>query len=549
MSPALLDEQAPPTAHPKPRAASVVKRSTKRDGTRNKIETWALSNLGPMWTAIQRCGPLERFVNRKLIDSACMKAPPRPYRLSTLADHTSWDSLTDKTYNTRQLPPPDPPAAPPPPAEQVAALFTRVGATELCPKSTVLFAYFAQWFTDGFLRSRRPEAPDQYRDLTRNEANPDVDLTPLYGHSAAMTDALRAKNGGRLKSTTIDGEEFPVLLCHANGVRKAEFAALSVLGFDRLDAKQKSQLFAMGSDAGNSHIGYAMINVLFLREHNRIAGELAAAYPSWDDDRLFDTTRAILTVVLIKLTIEEYINHIAPYRFRFQFDATGFYDASWYGPNWVAVEFNLLYRWHPLVPDTLRVHGEDLTIQDTVFNNELLTRHGLGPAFDGASRQRAGKVALFNTAAWFDKRTSLPSILQSRKLNLRSYNDYREDCGFPRVTDFDQITSDLRVRDALRDTYAGVDDIEFFVGLFAEDARPNSVLPSLLGRMVGLHAFSQLMTNPLLARGIYDERTFSALGMKMIESTTSIDQLLQRNLPAGSSRYEARLTRKGWERE
>ena len=331
-------------------------------------------------------------------------------------------------------------------------------------------------------------------------------------------------------------------------MRKAEFAALTVLGFERLDAKAKSRLFAMGSDAGNSHIGYAMINVLFLREHNRIAGELAAAYPSWDDDRLFDTTRAILTVVLIKLTIEEYINHIAPYRFKFRFDATGFYDADWYGPNWVAVEFNLLYRWHPLVPDTLRVHGDDLTIQDTVFNNELLTRHGLGPVFDGASRQRAGKVGLFNTAEWFDQRTTVPSILQSRKLNLRPYNDYREDCGFPRVTDFDQITSDLRVRNALRDTYASVDDIEFFVGLFAEDARPNSVLPSLLGRMVGLHAFSQLMTNPLLAKGIYDERTFSALGMEMIESTTSIDQLLQRNLPTGPGRYEARLTREGWER-
>jgi prostaglandin-endoperoxide synthase 2 len=116
------------------------------------------------------------------------------------------------------------------------------------------------------------------------------------------------------------------------------------------------------------------------------------------------------------------------------------------------------------------------------------------------------------------------------------------------VTDFDQISSDPRVREGLKELYGSVDNIEFYVGLFAEDARPNSVLPSLLGRMVGLHAFSQLMTNPLLARGIYDERTFSPLGMRMIESTTSIAQLLARNLPAGSGDYEARLTREGWTR-
>ena len=63
---------------------------------------------------------------------------------------------------------------------------------------------------------------------------------------------------------------------------------------------------------------------------------------------------------------------------------------------------------------------------------------------------------------------------------------------------------------ALKELYGTVDQIELFPGLFAEDARPNSVLPSLIGRMVGVDAFSQALTNPLLAPRVFNEETFPA---------------------------------------
>lgn len=525
----------------------IVRRNTSKDGFINRLEAWALTHFGPIWRLLQRVGPVERLVNRLLINSAVNKAQARPYRLSTMAPYTSWASLTDKTFNARQLPPAAGGVRTDPPPEHVAALFTRGEQMIECPKSTVLFAYVAQWFTDGFLRSRRPPLPGQPRDITRSESNHEVDLTQLYGLTPQVTDKLRAKRGGLLKSIDIGGEEFPPRLYGTDGARKAEFEGLTVIGIEKLSAEGKGQLFAMGSDVANSQIGYAMLNVLFLREHNRIARELAREH-EWDDDRLFSTARNILTVLLIKLVIEEYINHIAPYHFKFKFDPTSFYDARWYRPNWTAVEFNLLYRWHSLVPSSLRVHGAHVPLEGTVFNSELLTRHGLGRVFQDASTQRAGKVCLFNTADWLAQRTGLRSVVQSREVGLASYNDYRADCKFPRVTDFDQISSDTNVREALRAAYGSVEEIEFYVGLFAEDSRPNSVLPSLMGRMVGLHAFSQLMTNPLLAPAVYNEETFSALGMRTIGSTSSFEQLLQRNLPEDSPRYVARLTWEGWQR-
>ena len=305
----------------------------------------------------------------------------------------------------------------------------------------------------------------------------------------------------------------------------------------------------MGSDAGNSQIGYAMLNILFLREHNRIARELAARHPRWDDERLFQTARNVVVVLLMKLVVEEYINHIAPYHFRFRLQPGDFSKQPWMRPNWVAAEFNLLYRWHSLVPSTLLVHGEQVPLAATVNDPELLTRHGIGPLLDEASRQRAGRVGLFNTGAFFHDLTTVPSIVQSRAVRLRSYNDYRADCRLPRVTAFDQISSDARVRSELERLYGTVDNIEFYVGIFAEDTRPNSVLSPLLGTMVGLHAFSQLLTNPLLAKGIWDHpETFSPEGRRIIDETTSLAQLARRNLPADAPDYEVRLTRAGWAR-
>ena len=100
----------------------------------------------------------------------------------------------------------------------------------------------------------------------------------------------------------------------------------------------------------------------------------------------------------------------------------------------------------------------------------------------------------------------------------------------------------------LRDVYGTVDRVELYPGLFAEDPRPNSVLPSLIGRMVGIDAFSQALTNPLAAPRIFTEETFSAAGMRIINNTQRISDLVNRNLPVPAEPYFVSLTRRGYTR-
>jgi prostaglandin-endoperoxide synthase 2 len=253
-----------------------------------------------------------------------------------LADYTSWRSLTDRSYDSRHLPPAEAPPASLPEPEAVAGLFSRQGEMTPCEKSTVLFPYFAEWFVDGFLRSERPhpdpETGKPVRDPARNESNHEIDLIQIYGLDDAVTRQLRTLEGGRLKTQILNGEEYPPYLF--DGDRK-KFDRVTVVRDAQITPAQRRQLFAFGSDTGNLQIGFVMMGVLFVREHNRIARSLSRANPSWNDERLFQTARNILTVILIKIVVEEYINHISPYHLKLLADPTGFRNPRWYRQNWM----------------------------------------------------------------------------------------------------------------------------------------------------------------------------------------------------------------------
>ena len=331
---------------------------------------------------------------------------------------------------------------------------------------------------------------------------------------------------------------------------KDEFKNLSMTNLLPLFTKMlkrdplDKRLFAMGGDRLNAQLGFVAMNTLFLREHNRLCGLLSSAYPQWDDERLFQTARIINIAILAKVVIEEYINHISPIWFRLSLKPGAFEKQKWYRTNWMTIEFNILYRWHALVPDYYCIEGvaKPVKLEDTLFNNGLLIDRGLGGFLEDASRQAAGEIGLFNTPTWllpFEKAT----VELGRCARLPGYNEYRKHTGDPPARDFFEITRDNEIAGKLAEVYKRVDQVEFYTGLLAEPVRTNSALPNLAAVLVAADAFSQALTNPLLSRRLYNQQTFTRIGMDAIASTMSLSDILHRNLPPGSPHHHISMKR------
>ena len=97
----------------------------------------------------------------------------------------------------------------------------------------------------------------------------------------------------------------------------------------------------------------------------------------------------------------------------------------------------------------------------------------------------------------------------------------------------------------LKKNYASVDDIDYYVGIFAEDRQENTPLPALIQRMVAVDAFSQALTNPLLSRHVFNVETFTNYGWDTIHKTASLGQILERNC-SEIGETEISMTWSGW---
>jgi prostaglandin-endoperoxide synthase 2 len=479
--------------------------------------------------------------------SACRT---RPHPWSTAHDYVSWTSLTDQRWSARHLPPAEA-ALTTPTAEELTGLFARSGDQSMSDKSTVLFPAFAQYLTDGFLRTRMPRTGEPEDVRLQNTSNHQIDMCPLYGNNAEQTDVLRLKSDapgerGRLKSQLVGGEEWAPFLYH-DGTKKAEFAKLDdPLGLhpDQTPGRA-SRIFAFGGDRANAIPHVAMLNTLFLREHNRLAGRIEAANPAWDDERVFQTARNTVIVEFIQIVVQEYINHISPEVYRFRAIPSVAWKAPWNRPNWMTTEFSLLYRWHSLVPDRITWGGKAHQIPDLLHHNEPLLDAGLARAFVGISDQRAARLGPFNTAAALVP-IEKHAIEQGRRVRLAPYAAYRQYMNMSPPQSFGDISSDARVVRFLSERYQRPGDVEFYIGLFAEDPSRNTPLPPLIRAMVAVDAFSQALTNPLLSEHVFNEATFSPTGWAVINGTNTLDALVRRNSPHGAVEGPITMTQPGW---
>lgn len=95
----------------------------------------------------------------------------------------------------------------------------------------------------------------------------------------------------------------------------------------------------------------------------------------------------------IKIVIEDYVQHLSSYNFQLLFKPDLLFGEDFQYQNRIAVEFNHLYHWHPLMPDRFNVSGKTYQMDEFVYHSGLVVEHGTRSFTDSLSRQIAGQVS------------------------------------------------------------------------------------------------------------------------------------------------------------
>jgi hypothetical protein len=85
---------------------------------------------------------------------------------------------------------------------------------------------------------------------------------------------------------------------------------------------------------------------------------------------------------------------LSGYFLQLKFDPELLFRAQFQYHNRIAMEFNHLYHWHPLMPDSFKVGSQEYNYEQFLFNTSMLVDYGVEALVDAFSHQNAGRVSL-----------------------------------------------------------------------------------------------------------------------------------------------------------
>jgi hypothetical protein len=311
-----------------------------------------------------------------------------------------------------------------------------------------------------------------------------IDGSMIYGSDPVRASDLRAGYGGRLLTRgdqTLVASDYNLMPYNTFGLPNANDAHLV----------PDDQLFLAGDVRANENIELTAVHTLFLREHNRIAGIIAASdFAGQDltnpaiDEQIYQQTRAIVIGEVQSITYNEFLPALL---------GTGVIPAySGYNPTInpdIATEFSTAgYRMgHSLLAPDVQFLNPDATTQNppvslanSFFNPPtFLANGGADPILKYLSTDNAQEIDnklvpelqnfLFGPPGSGGFDLASLNIQRGRDHGLADYNTTRAAYGLPRVKNFGQITSNQDLQEKLKSLYGSVDNIDLWVGALAED--------------------------------------------------------------------------------
>ncbi len=310
-----------------------------------------------------------------------------------------------------------------------------------------------------------------------------VDGSMVYGSDATRAAALRSFTGGKL--LTSDANLLP---SNTAGLANAN------------DSHQTpdDQLFLAGDVRANENVELTSLHVLFVREHNRIADDIARRNPSLSDEAIYQQARQRVIAEIQAITYNEFLpallgtNAITPYR--------------GYNPNvnpGITNEFSTAaFRvGHTMIGDDVEFLDDQgneirdaLPLSQAFFNPNVVRQTGIDPILKYLASDRSEEIDtqvvdslrnfLFGPPGAGGLDLPALNVQRGRDHGLADYNTVRAAYGLPRVQSFAQITSDVALQQSLQKLYGNVNNIDLWVGGVAETHLPGSSVGPTFSRII-----------------------------------------------------------------
>ena len=147
-----------------------------------------------------------------------------------------------------------------------------------------------------------------------------------------------------------------------------------------------SQCFRAGDPRVNENVDLTVLQTVFLREHNRLARQLAELNPTWNDETLYQEAKKIVGAIVQHITYNEFLPAILNRQTMKQFDLTlneeGYTDK--YDPKINPTIFNSFatagYRLHSTIQGSLQLRDNldqitgEIPLSSTFGNPTILTK-------------------------------------------------------------------------------------------------------------------------------------------------------------------------------
>ena len=357
-----------------------------------------------------------------------------------------------------------------------------------------------------------------------------LDGSMVYGSDTKTADALRTFQGGRLKMDASG------MLPLNNAANFPNGTVAQANGSPRIPDEQ---MFAAGDVRANENIELTSIQTLFVREHNRIATDLAKQNPKLTDQELYLRARAIVIAEIQAITYNEWLpallgsNAIRPY---------AGYNAK-VNPQ-LSNEFSTAaFRFgHSLLGDDVefldsngRPIAEDMALSDAFFNPTVLSKVPIESIFkylasDPSSEldsQVVGSVRnfLFGPPGAGGLDLASLNIQRGRDHGLADYNTVRQALGLPKVKAFSEITRNSDLQSKLTQLYGSVDKIDLWVGILAENHLPGASVGPTGSRIIA-EQFERIRNGDRF----WYQNAFSGQLLRNLQSTRLSD-VITRNTP------------------